>query len=196
MPQHPRLINVVDIESTCWRGNPPPGQQSEIIEIGLCVLDLRTRERLERESILVRPERSRVSPFCTELTTLTQEQVDTGVPFAEACALLRERYQARERPWASYGAYDRRQFERQCRAWPVEYPFGAEHLNVKAVFARVHGLARQVGMAGALRVLQVPLEGTHHRGGDDAWNIAGILASLLEQRSLDELMALQPETTP
>ena len=27
-------ILVVDIEATCWEGNPPPGQTSEIIEIG------------------------------------------------------------------------------------------------------------------------------------------------------------------
>ena len=35
-------ILVVDIEATCWEGNPPPGQTSEIIEIGLCVLDVPT----------------------------------------------------------------------------------------------------------------------------------------------------------
>jgi hypothetical protein len=25
----------------------------------------------------------------------------------------------------------------------------------------------------------LPLEGTHHRGGDDAWNIAAVLLALL-----------------
>lgn len=38
-------ILVVDIEATCWEGNPPPGQTSEIIEIGLCVLDVPTLAR-------------------------------------------------------------------------------------------------------------------------------------------------------
>ena len=28
-------ILVVDVEATCWEGDPPPGQISEIIEIGL-----------------------------------------------------------------------------------------------------------------------------------------------------------------
>jgi inhibitor of KinA sporulation pathway (predicted exonuclease) len=36
-------------------------------------------------------------------------------------------------------------------------------------------------MGGALRHLGLPLEGTHHRGGDDAWNIAAILAWCLRQ---------------
>jgi inhibitor of KinA sporulation pathway (predicted exonuclease) len=171
-------ILVIDVEATCWQGLPPPGEQSEIIEIGLCVLDLATRERSGRVSLLVRPERSRVSAFCTELTTLTQEEVDGGILFVEACERLRTQYRSRERTWASYGAYDRNQFERQCEAFGVEYPFGPEHVNVKALLAERLGLAKQVGMAAGLRKLALPLEGTHHRGGDDARNIAAILARL------------------
>jgi inhibitor of KinA sporulation pathway (predicted exonuclease) len=180
-------ILVVDVEATCWQGNPPPGEQNEIIEIGVCLLDPTTRERGEGESILVRPQRSRVSAFCTELTTLTKEQVDAGIPFEEACALLLERYRSAERVWASYGAYDRNQFRRQCAAFGVEYPFGDRHLNVKARFADTRG-GKQVGMARALEILGLPLEGTHHRGGDDSRNIARILAHLLKQRTVKELL--------
>lgn len=174
-------IVVVDVESTCWQGAAPPGEESEIIEVGVCTLDVATGERLERADILVRPERSRVSPFCTRLTTLTQEQVDAGVSFAEACATLKRQYGVRDRVWASYGDYDRRQFERQCRACGVEYPFGPAHLNVKSLFALIHALPREIGMDEALNVLGIPLEGTHHRGGDDAWNIAGILSAILHK---------------
>src|SRR5689334_6339207 len=68
-------VLVIDIESTCWQGPPPRGQLSEIIEIGLCAVDLRTLERLEKRSIMVKPVRSRVSEFCTSLTTLTNDDV-------------------------------------------------------------------------------------------------------------------------
>ncbi len=34
-------------------------------------------------------------------------------------------------------------------------------------------------MDAALARLGLPLEGTHHRGGDDIWNIAAILGQLL-----------------
>lgn len=40
----PDLLNVIDIEATCWDGQPPPGAVSEIIEIGLTVVDLRAAE--------------------------------------------------------------------------------------------------------------------------------------------------------
>ena len=65
-------ILVIDIESTCWEETPPSGQENEIIEIGICPIDIATGERLEKESILVKPERSQVSEFCTNPTTLTQ----------------------------------------------------------------------------------------------------------------------------
>lgn len=38
---------------------------------------------------------------------------------------------------------------------------------------------REVGLDGAYAQLGLTLEGTHHRGVDDAWNIAGLLCKLL-----------------
>ncbi len=70
------LLNVVDVEATCWQDGPPDGQVSEIIEIGLTTVDLSLGQRIGRHRILVRPQRSAVSAFCTELTGLTQAEVD------------------------------------------------------------------------------------------------------------------------
>jgi inhibitor of KinA sporulation pathway (predicted exonuclease) len=179
MAKHLDLVIVVDVESTCWEGEAPPGQESEIIEIGICPLEVATGRRLEKRSILVRPQRSQVSPFCTQLTTLTPEHVARGVTFAEACSTLRKQYQTRERLWASFGDYDRNQFDRQCKSLGVPYPFGPGHLNVKSLFALVHKLPREIGTTEAVALLGRAFEGTHHRGDDDAWNIAGILADLL-----------------
>ncbi len=174
-----RTILVVDVEATCWEGEPPPGEQAEIIEIGWAILDVPTGAILQADTLFVKPERSKVSAFCTQLTTLTPEQVGQGVTFADACRFLEDELGARSATWASYGEYDRRQFRRQCEAFGVPYAFGETHLNVKNLFALVHGLPREVGMAAALKILDCPLVGTHHRAGDDARNIAGILASLL-----------------
>lgn len=179
-------IIVIDIEATCWPKKPPPGQEQEIIEIGVCPLNLDTGQLLDKESILVRPERSCVSEFCTQLTTLTQEQVDQGISFLEACKLLEKKYETRQQVWASYGEYDRKQFLKQCESRGIRYPFGSRHLNVKTLLAVIYRLPREVGMAQALEMLDLPLEGTHHRGADDARNIAQILAKLLwQQREVD-----------
>ncbi|WP_353940377.1 3'-5' exonuclease [Streptomyces sp. HUAS MG91] len=176
------LLNVIDVEATCWDEQPPPGSVHEIIEIGLTVVDMSAGRRVSRHRVLVRPARSTVSAFCTELTGLTRAEVDRGVTFAEACRILVEEYAAGERPWASWGEYDRRQFARQSRADGVAYPFGrpAErtHTNAKAVFAAAYGLHKKPGMAHALQPAGLPLEGRHHRGEDDAWNIAALVLDL------------------
>ena len=177
-----RFLNIVDVEATCWAKSPPPGESSEIIEIGVCVVDTDGWRRVERRRILVRPRRSQVSPFCTELTGLTQAQVDGGMEFATACALLCDELRGRFRTWASWGEYDRRQFERQCATAGVGYPFGSRHINVKERFATAFGLRCGVGMSRALAHAGLPLEGRHHRGDDDAWNIAAIVVELARLR--------------
>ncbi|MDE3720569.1 exonuclease domain-containing protein [Nocardiopsis sp. N85] len=174
------LWNIVDVEATCWKGPPPPGTANEIIEVGLTVVDAASGERRGRHGVLVRPRRSEVSPFCTELTGITPEMAAGGLGFAEACRWLADEHGAAERPWASWGDYDRRQFERQCAMTGVGYPFGVRHVNAKKVFAEVHGMRKRApGMARALEVAGLPLEGRHHRGEDDAWNIGALVAYLV-----------------
>lgn len=172
------LLNVIDVEATCWEGRPPAGAVNEIIEIGLTVVDLAAGARLAKHRILVRPRRSRVSEFCTRLTGLTQAEVDTGIEFPDACALLVKEHRADSRPWASWGDYDRNQFQRQCKATGTRYPFGSRHTNAKLVFTQANGLKRRPGMATALDIAGLPLDGRHHSGADDAWNIAALVLGL------------------
>lgn len=174
-------ILIVDIEATCWKASPPEGMTSDIIEVGICLLDVKTGEITANKGILVQPERSKISPFCTELTTITPELIENeAVPFKEALGQLHKDYLSQSRAWASYGAYDLRQFQRQCQDLGVGYPFGPSHINVKTLFALKQQMEHETGMAGALDMLDIPLEGTHHRGVDDAKNIAKILRWLLK----------------
>lgn len=173
-------VVIVDIEATCWNGAPPEGMKNDIIEIGVCLLDNLTHEVTQQNGIIVTPERSDVSEFCTELTTITPEFVsENGIPFSQACKQLSKQYETKDRPWASYGAYDEKQFRNQCLETGVTYPFSPLHINVKTLFALKKKLTREVGMAEALEMLNLPLDGTHHRGIDDAGNIAKILSWIL-----------------
>ena len=171
-------VIIVDVESTCWEGGIPAGQISEIIEIGICTLDLHTGAIEQNQGILIKPQNSTVSDFCTQLTTITPEMVEKGISFAEACAILQEDYSSKNRVWASYGAYDQTMFSNQCSRLKIPYPFSNKHVNVKTLFSLKQRLSREIGMSGALRQLGIELEGTHHRGVDDAKNIAKILRSI------------------
>lgn len=167
-------ILIVDLEATCWNGKIPAGESSEIIEIGMSVLDTTTGVISDNRGVLIKPIRSKVSPFCTELTTITQKMLDNdGIPFEEACKFLAKNYS--QYTWASYGAYDIKMMKSQCEIRAIQYPLSMNHINVKELFCETKGLKKKVGMKGALGILDINLEGTHHRGVDDAKNIAKIL---------------------
>ena len=169
-------IIIIDLEATCWNGSIPQGQINEIIEIGICLLDTKTGAISKDRGILIKPERSKVSSFCTELTTITQELLnEEGISFEAACEILSKEYSSHTYTWASYGQYDLNMMKRQCATRGIEYPLSQDHINVKVLFSEVKGLRKKVGMKGALGILGIPLEGTHHRGVDDAKNIAKIL---------------------
>lgn len=202
-----RIINVVDVEATCWdaaKGSPKPeNEETEIIEIGIVELDLRTFARRKKTSYLIKPTRSKVSPFCTELTTITQAMLDEyGITYEQACAHIRGTFRGLQRPWCSWGAYDRDMFDLEARrrvfagtasitaqqlassgalGWPADvYPLSRQHTNMKQVLSLAGGrFDGEFGMAHACSLAGLTLEGTHHRGHDDAWNTAAIVTWML-----------------
>lgn len=179
MPRATQLLNVIDVEATCWDKKTPAGQTSEIIEIGIAVVELHTRQIVKTHSLLITPGESEVSGFCTQLTTLTQDKLlREGISFPNAIQILKKQYGSIMHPWASWGDYDRNMFTKQCQRREESYPFSGRHLNVKTLYAMQHGLPFEVGLGEALAYNNIPFEGTPHRGIDDARMIATMLLHL------------------
>ncbi len=176
------IINIVDLECTCWKDERPVGSMSEIIEISIAGLEVKTGKIIPSDqNMYVYPNNSKVSEFCYNLTGISQKTLDdSGIPFSVACQILLNRFKSKYYIWASYGGYDLRMFEDQCLREHIDYPFGGKHINVKTLFALKYKLDNEVGMAEALKILNIPLEGKHHSGRDDALNIAKILREILK----------------
>jgi inhibitor of KinA sporulation pathway (predicted exonuclease) len=167
---------IIDFEATCWNHKTPDGMHNEIIEIGISGVDYVTKEIKLRDTIIVKPEFSEISDFCTGLTTITQEFVDEhGVTFAEACEILETKYKSRDRIWLSWGEYDKNIIAANCELKGIRNPFGRTHINMKPLFSFAFGIKTDLGVVQALDRLGMDFEGTAHRGGDDAYNIARIL---------------------
>jgi inhibitor of KinA sporulation pathway (predicted exonuclease) len=127
-------------------------------------------------SAFIRPVRHPIlTPFCTELTTITQEDVDGAGEFPEAFASFR-RWAVGWNAFASWGKFDLDQFRRDCDYHGMEFPFGV-HLNLSRVFTMKYG--RKMGNRRAMKKLGLKPGGTHHRGIDDARNIASMLPFLV-----------------
>lgn len=172
---------VIDLEATCWKGHPPHGMVSEIIEIGAVKFNLQNLESpIEKcQEIIVKPKSSTISAFCTELTSLTQEQCDNGMYLDRACKILEEF--AGRAPWGSWGAYDNKFLHKDCSRKRVQFPLSDRHMNLKLIYSVLKGQQKEKGLAKAINELKLNMEGRHHRGIDDAYNTARLMRHLLKQ---------------
>jgi len=174
-------ILVVDVEATCWNNSSSERrhQESEIIEVGYALLEQRSGRITQNDHLVIKPAKSEVSAFCTDLTGWTASALESGMSYADACTYLRQKLSSRRWVFASWGNYDRCQFERQSKQFDVPYPFGKSHLNVKDLFVLLSGRSRAYNVETALKILNLEFEGRPHSGKDDARNIARILSILL-----------------
>ena len=181
---------VVDLEATCDdREKKPclvPKGEMETIEIGAVLVDTATLEPIGELGQFVRPVRHPVlTEFCKRLTTITQADVDAAPLFPEAAANVARLVAGRRALFCSWGDYDKNQLAQDCAHHRMQLPFGRTHLNVKRRFSEVLGEPKKFGMDGALRRVGLTLEGVHHRGIDDARNIARLLPWITGRRALD-----------
>ena len=152
------------------------------------VLDTTTGEVVARFECFVRPSfNPRVSAFCFELTTITQEQVDGGVSLAEAM----RRHQDFVAPYMADGLlltcgdWDlKTMLPADAKLNDIEVPsFYKSWINIRVQFHALYQAdevrSRPPGMAGMLKRLEIPLLGTHHRGIDDCVNTAALAARMI-----------------
>lgn len=76
--QHDNYL-VIDLEATCCDSGTIPQGEMEMIEIGAVVADARSLQPVDEFGAFVRPVRHPIlTEFCTALTSITQQQVDTA----------------------------------------------------------------------------------------------------------------------
>ncbi|KAH6694986.1 hypothetical protein BKA61DRAFT_584105 [Leptodontidium sp. MPI-SDFR-AT-0119] len=76
---------VIHVATTCdEHGVYVTKDSAEVIELGWILLDAKTCEELHRESVLVKPINTPITPLCTSLTTLTWEHVRNAGTFRDA----------------------------------------------------------------------------------------------------------------
>lgn len=177
---------VVDFEATCSSDNSMPKEEFEIIEFGAVLLDKSSYYNISSFSKFVKPQVHPVlSQYCRELTTITQEDIDSADSFPRVLEDFNTwcRSFPGRKTFCSWGAYDKNQLIRDCARHKVKYPFDDEHINVKELFSDKKNYKRRYGLKPALKKLKVEFIGTQHRALDDAKNVTNILKILLTEPS-------------
>jgi len=174
---------IVDLEATCANDHSVPRHRMEIIEIGAVMLNSKTLQLESEYQSFIKPIlHPLLTEFCQSLTSISQQDVDAASLFPDVL----QDFQSWFEPFGNYlfcswGDFDKNQFKQDCRLHNIGYPFSGGHLNLKKAFSVAIDSKRKFGMSGALKKLGLQLEGTHHRGIDDARNIARIVQAILAE---------------
>lgn len=174
---------ILDLEATCWqdKGN----LQSEIIEIG--AVKVNGNFEIESEfSYFIKPKiNPKLSDFCIELTTINQQNIDAANNFSNVIEKFKNWIDI-SNPYllCSWGLYDKNQLISDCELHNLDFDWVMRHISLKHQYPNFKGLKRMVGMNGALTIENLHLDGTHHRGIDDARNITKIFLKNKEQWKL------------
>ncbi|MDC8003660.1 exonuclease domain-containing protein [Aureisphaera galaxeae] len=171
---------IFDLEATCWEGWDK--SQNETIEIGAVLVNDR-KEIISEFEQFVRPLKHPVlSDFCKDLTSITQSDVDNAPYFGEAIEKFKKWFNNDEEyVLCSWGFYDKKQLESDCEIHGLNADWVEKHISLKHQYGKFKKLRRAIGMKNALLHEKMNLEGTHHRGIDDARNIAKIFIKYFEE---------------
>jgi inhibitor of KinA sporulation pathway (predicted exonuclease) len=163
---------VFDLEATCWKTHDH--SPNEIIEIGAVCIDDK-KQTLGEFCTFIKPVIHPIlSDFCTELTSITQDMIQDAPHFPEAVGKFQEWIASFEDEYwlCSWGFYDKSQFKKDCELHQQDTKWLKKHISVKHQYGTIIGKEKGIGMDSALQREGFTLTGTHHRGLDDAKNIA------------------------
>lgn len=175
---------IVDLEATCWETGQTPDRM-EIIEIGAVSLPSATQPCDSEFQSFVQPvTEPHLSDFCRKLTTIDQTSIDAAEIFPTVFHRFVSWIGDGPIIWCSWGAYDLEQLRTDCRRHGIEFPdLLKAHINLKEQYSSLFKIKR-CGMAAALKQQKLAIVGTHHRGIDDARNIARLANIILPKWEL------------
>ena len=188
---------VLDFEATCQEGRRISPQ--EIIEFPCVLLDCRTLTIVGEFHRYVRPvHHPQLTPFCTELTGITQEMVDKGDPIDTVFTDLEAWLVARGLVEANSGKKLKTFLFATCGDWdlktalPINWSLAFpgkkrrlpayfdEWINLKVAFTKQYPKLKGGSMTKMLSSLKLELVGRHHSGIDDARNIARVAKKMMQ----------------
>ncbi|XP_070562485.1 ERI1 exoribonuclease 3-like isoform X2 [Ptychodera flava] len=179
---------VLDFEATCDSATKIVPQ--EIIEFPVLKINGKTFETETEFHTYVQPTANpRLTPFCTELTGITQDKVD-GKPTLQETMKIFEKWMEEQGfldgrcsfVFVTCGDWDlKTMLPGQCSHFRIHLPqYFKTWINIKRPFSSACGRSK-LGMMGMLRELKLTHHGRHHSGIDDCRNIANILKALAER---------------
>ena len=177
---------IYDLEATCWPHRPEDRRQ-ETIEIGAVRVN-RYGEATGTFSRFVRPVvHPMLSPFCKELTSIDQPQVNRAEEFPEVIEDFQDwigLFDGEDYVLCSWGGFDKKMFIRDCQLHDLEDDWVDPHVNLKQQYRRLKNLRKPQGLHKTVEREGFEFEGIHHRAISDAVNLAKVFVKYMEEWTL------------
>jgi len=156
----------------------------KIIEIGITVAHLESKQILVKKSFFVNPQEP-LTEYITNLTSISQDDVDNAPMLLDAykdmCKFLAP-YQIQRQP-VVWGAGDMRTLKEQLGENDYDWCFGFREMDVKTL-VQAHrisqGFSMQGGLAKSMTRYGLSFQGTIHRANDDSFNTLLLYFRMLE----------------
>ena len=177
---------IYDLEATCWPVKTPE-LVSEIIEIGAYKLN-RYTEIVGEYNRFVKPLiNPHLSPFCQQLTSITQEEINTARSLPKVIEEFQDWIGVYDEEYllCSWGSFDKKMLIRDCELHDLESEWVQPHINLKKQYQDLKRLHRPCGLKSAVKREGFEFTGIHHRGISDAENLAKIFCKLLDEWQLE-----------
>ena len=155
----------------------------EIIEIGAFRLD-RYGELQGEFNRFVKPVLNPyLSPFCQELTTISQDMVNRADTFPAVIEAFQDWALVFEEEYllCSWGNFDKNLLIQDCRLHELDDDWVHPHINLKRQYQEIKRLRRPRGLKRSVAAEGYEFTGTHHRAIDDADNLVKVFRSHLDE---------------
>ena len=173
---------IYDLEATCWE-NMPPGYVQETIEIGAFRINAFGEVRGKFNRFVKPVAHPTLSPFCRQLTTITQEDVNRAKTFPDVIEEFQDWARIGEEDYVlcSWGNFDRKMFAADCKLHRLEHEWTEPHANLKEQYKIMKRLKVGIGLRRAVEKEDMLFTGIHHRGISDAENLVKLFLKFLGQ---------------
>lgn len=189
----PHYYAVIDFECTCWQAGDEEKKAHEIIEFPAVFMNSKTLEIEFEFHEYVRPtENPILTPFCVELTGISQATVDAADDLEAVLStfddFLKENKidsftACTDGPW-DFSQFLAPEVTRKSLAVPK---WARKWIDIRRRFQYTFQLTKWIGVSDMLVLLNMEFEGREHSGIDDARNIARIVKAVHKQRGKGHL---------
>jgi len=172
-----RYLIILDVEATCDKVETEAirGANREMIELGAVKMDISTGREVESFQSFVRPVHNPVlTPYCSELLGISQEDVDSAPLFKEVSKEFLSWCGDDVAAWASWGNFDSFQWTHDSNRYGLAPDLPWAHLNLKKLFGKAMGMKRR-GIGGAFAEMGLEMGPDRHRALADARQILTLL---------------------